>query len=413
MDRKYLLRIAGYIALALAALILIIDIAFQLAGSLVASVETLPVTSVKEAQTLNADAYVVRTEVPLEYTSDGLLAYTVSDGTRVAAGDKVAEVYSGDAGQSEQLSRLYAALSRRELLETAIAQKGSYSVSAVEREITRLKSEIDSLTAQGNTVGLSALTDSLQIMLYIRELKSGNDLSAVQTAMDEEIVALKEKVGGALAAVQSDRTGYYYSACDGYENYITVDKLMSADPAELRSLFSGETVPQEMNGTAGKIVTDYTWGIVMEVPFTSSQQLSEGRVYPVLLPELGDRSVQMKLDRLLVEYGADTSLLVFTCTEMPSGFSYTRFQSVSIVLSETDGFRLPVSALRQLNGVTGVYILRGSVVEFREISPIVLSEGAVLVDSSAEPTGDFPMLAYYDTVIVRGKELYVGKIIDQ
>ena len=121
----------------------------------------------------------------------------------------------------------------------------------------------------------------------------------------------------------------------------------------------------------------------------------------------------MKLQRSIIEFGSDTVILIFVCTDMPLGFSYTRYQSVSIVIGETTGFRLPITAIRQLNGVTGVYVLKGRVVEFREISPVLMTDGAVLVDSSAKPTGDYLMLNQYDTVIVRGKELQIGKIISE
>ena len=114
-----------------------------------------------------------------------------------------------------------------------------------------------------------------------------------------------------------------------------------------------------------------------------------------------------------MEYGSDTAIVVLSAEEMPRDFSYVRYQTLSITLNQTKGYRVPVSALRNLDGVTGVYVLRGSVVEFREVSPVLLSDGAVLVDAHAEPTGKHQMLSFYDTVIVRGKELYVGKIVDQ
>lgn len=413
MDKKYLLRIAGYIALALAAVILIVDIAYQLAGSAVDSVDTLPVASVTEELTIDADGYIVRNEIPLEVISDGLLTHTVSDGTRVTAGEKVAEIYGDNEGQSEKLEQLYDALARKQLLDEAFAQKGSYSAGSVDREISRLKGMVDELTAKGSTVGLSELTDSLQIMLYIRELKVGNDLSDVRTALDTEIASLEDAVGGALSSVKSDRTGYYFSSCDGYEGYFSLNDLKSADPDDLRAALHRKIKPTEVAGNAGKIVTDYTWCVVVEIPFGAVKDLSEGKQYAVGLTELDNQKLQMKLDRLTVEYGSDTALAVFSCTEMPAGFSYTRYQTVSIVVGETDGYRIPVGALRSLNGITGVYVLRGSVVEFREISPVLLTNGSVLVRSDAEPTGDYPMLNFYDVIIVRGKELYVGKIVDQ
>ena len=125
MDKKYLLRIVGYIALAMAALVLTVDILYQFVGSMINSVESLPVSMVEEDISVSAECYIVRSELPIEFTSDGLISHLVTDGTRVSTGDKVAEVYSGDSGQSETLEKLAETKARRQLIDEAISKKGS------------------------------------------------------------------------------------------------------------------------------------------------------------------------------------------------------------------------------------------------------------------------------------------------
>jgi hypothetical protein len=250
-------------------------------------------------------------------------------------------------------------------------------------------------------------------MLYIRQLKAGKDLSKVKLSLDEKIADLKIQVGGAITSVESTESGYYFSHCDGYESQLSVKDLDSVPSSELRALLRREVEPQISATSAGKIVTDYKWGIVMEIPFHDAQNFSEGKQYQVMLEELGDEKITVKLQRSIVEYGSDTVVLVFVCTDMPIGFNYTRYQNVSVVIGETKGFRLPITSIRELDGVTGVYVLKGRVVEFREIAPVLMTDGAILVDSTAEPTSKHKMLNQYDTVIVRGKELQIGKIISE
>ena len=175
MDKKYLARIAGYIALALCIVILLVQVGVQIAASMVRSIETLPVSEVSEDQCITTGGYLVRTEIPLVHATSGVLSPTVPDGTRVSIGDSVAEAYDNNHTQSEQLRQLSIAIHQKSLLEQAISQKGSYSTVSADREIARLKAEIDLLNSQGKTTGLAALSDSLQIMLYIRQLKSGSN----------------------------------------------------------------------------------------------------------------------------------------------------------------------------------------------------------------------------------------------
>lgn len=413
MDIKYLQRVAGYIALALAAVILIIDIAYHLMGTMVNAVETMPVTTVQEDRLLTSVGYIVRSEKQLVSSFDGIVSHTVSDGTKVAAGDNVAEIFGNSAQQAEQLAELQRALRQQSLLKEAFAKKNAYSQLSADREIARLTAEINDLIAQGETEHLQSLTDALQVMLYIREMKTGKDLTEAQTNIDAQVVALKEQVGGSLATVQADRTGYYYGECDGYESYLSVSDLMSADTELLEALLAKQKAPQDTAGTAGKIITDYTWCVVMKLPFKDAQALSEGKTYPVLVSGTGDTRLTMKLERTIPEYEKDSTLLIFSCNQQPQGFAYSRYQKVSVVLSNAEGYRIPVGALRMLDGVTGVYVLRGSVIEFREVAPIHLTDGTVLADASASPTGKYAMLDYYDVLIVRGKELYVGRIVHQ
>ena len=393
--------------------ILLFQLGYHISNFMVRTVETLPVSMVKEEQCISSDGYIVRNEIPLSQATDGILSPSVPDGTRVSVGNVVAEAYDSGAAQSQHLRELSVAIHQKSLLEQAISQKGSYSGTSAEREIARLLSEINKLTADGKTAGISTLSDSLQVMLYIRQLKAGKDLSKIKQSLEEKIDGLKAQVGGAITTVESTESGYYFSNCDGYESQLSINDLESVSSSELRALLSRKVQPQISPTSAGKIVTDYKWGIVMEIPFQDAQSFVQGKQYQVKMEELGDTHISVKLQRTIVELGSDTVILIFVCTDMPLGFSYTRYQSVSVVIGETEGFRLPITAIRQLNGITGVYILKGRVVEFREVSPVLMVDGAVLVSSSAEPTGKYSMLNRYDTVIVRGKELQIGKIISE
>ena len=413
MDLKYLQRVAGYIALALAAVILIVDIAFQLASALVNTVETMPLSKVSEEQVVTSDGYVVRTERTITTSVDGIVSPSVTDGTKIAASDQVAEVYGDSPRKEEQFAELKRALNQQALLSEAYAKKNAYSQTTADREIARLTAEIQQLIAEGKTENLPGLTDALQVMLYIRELKVGKDLTAAKNALNERVEELKAQVGGSLSTIYADCGGYYYNQCDGYESYLSVSDLQDVDSAILSDLLEKKLEPQDLSGTVGKIVTDYVWSVVIKLPFTKAQALATGKNYSVMLSGLADSCLSMKLERKVTEYESEDVYLIFTCTQQPVGFAYSRYQTVSVVIGNAEGFRIPVGALRVLDGVTGVYVLKGSVVEFREVSPIAMSDGTILVDAEAESTGKYSALKYYDILVVRGKELYVGKIVEQ
>lgn len=413
MDFKYLQRVAGYIALAIAAVILIVDIAFQITGALANTVETMQVTRISEEQVLTSDGYLIRSEKPIATSTVGIVSPGVTDGTKVAEGDQVAEIFGDSPQQTEQFAQLQRALKQQALLGEAFANKNAYSQTSADREIARLNSEIKRLTGEGKIENLQPLTDALQVMMYIREMKVGKDLSDAKENIDQRVSDLKKQVGGSLATIDADRGGYYYSHCDGYEGYLSVSDLQEVDSAMLSDLLDKKLEPQATAGTAGKIVTDYVWSVAIKLPFAKAQALSEGQTYSVMLSGYAGGRLPMKLERTIAEYESDDVFLIFSCKEQPVGFTYSRYQTVSVSIGNAEGYRIPVGALRVLDGITGVYVLKGSVVEFKEVSPIMQSDGMVLVDALAEPTGTYQTLQYYDLLIVRGKELYVDKIVQR
>lgn len=411
MDKKYLLRIISYAALALAAIVLIADIAIQIAGSMVEEVETVLTERIDTGVNIRAEGYLLRSESVLEFQTNGHLGYTVEDGDRVTVGSSVASVYNDTADNRLLLEEIERIDRRLELIGEADSVKGIYTVVSADQRIAALRRQIDDATAQGSPVG-SELEDELLVMLYVRDMKSGKTLDEISASLTEQRNSLKSQLGAPERTVTSDEIGYFYSECDGYESRFDSDDLMSATIADFTKLLDRSLEPTQNNNAVGKIVTDHNWYLICVLPLEEVRGMSESQRYNICFGGENDRVINMQLDRLVYEFGNEKSVLVFRSSDMPEDFSYTRFQTVTIEQEGFNGYRVPISAVRSLDGVSGVYVLRGSLVEFREISPINVQDGMVTVDADAEPSGAYSTLQYYDRIIVRGKELYVGRIID-
>lgn len=411
MDKKYLLRIISYAALALAALVLIADIGYQIASSMVEQVETVLTERIDTGENIRTEGFLFRSESVLEYQTNGHLGYTVEDGDRVTVGSSVARVYNS----AEETERLLGEIDRiernLELIGEAESVKGIYTVVSADQRIAALRREIDDAAVQGSPVG-SRLGDELLVMLYVRDLKSGKSLDETKSALAQERDSLKASLGAAGGTVTSNKIGYFYSNCDGYEGKFDADDLDSATVDDFAKLLDGSIEPTPNDHAVGKIVTDHNWYLICVLDAQAARGMSQSEHYSIAFGGDNDRVIDMELDRLVYEYGNDKSALVFRTSNMPEDFSYTRFQTVTIEQESFNGYRVPIGAVRSLGGISGVYILHGSVVEFREVRPINVQDGMVTVDADAEPSGEYKMLQYYDRIIVRGKELYVGKIID-
>ena len=140
----------------------------------------------------------------------------------------------------------------------------------------------------------------------------------------------------------------------------------------------------------------------------------EGFSYAVKFPFNSDVTVKMVLHRIIRENDSDRVVLIFRTNVMPEGFSYFRKQNIQIIQESYTGYKIPANAVRVVNGVKGVYILRGNTVHFREIVVLAETDGFFIVEEQPSYFEDefyYKKLGLYDMVITSGKNLYDGKII--
>ena len=146
---------------------------------------------------------------------------------------------------------------------------------------------------------------------------------------------------------------------------------------------------------------------------TEAESLSLGHKYPISYIYSSGQQLDGILENKIVQTDSDRVILIFRIEEVPSGFDYTRCQSIKIILETKSGISFPSSALRMLDGQQGVYVVAGNVVKFKLVD-IIDSTGSKFMskepDENTENATSY--LTKYDRVITEGKDLYVGKILD-
>jgi hypothetical protein len=60
------------------------------------------------------------------------------------------------------------------------------------------------------------------------------------------------------------------------------------------------------------------------------------------------------------------------------------------------------------DGEQGVFVQRGAALHFRRIEPIVIESTFFLVEDTTDVPG---FISLYDQIVVRGRDLYDGKIV--
>ncbi len=392
--------------------------------------------SVKE--TIRGEATVFREETVVSVPGASyLISYPQENGAKLGRYQTVAQLYAVYASEAER----------------AVVQQTLLSLDAQLRATEEAALGRHDTLAQLSDARADAMEQLRQLRILSTGGASGEQLRAAQnellTRLQREEALLSPAVtaqtqkatlaarrtallGGLMPSMTltadqyAERSGcfYYADRVDGFEELfhrgalsgMTVaeyDDLMRRARTEGVQTYAGSTV-------VGKLSFGSQWSITLPVTAQVAEGLETGRSYEVGFDATGE-SVRMTLDRVIPSVADGRAILVLSATQMPADFACPRFCEVSLTLSETEGYRVPETALTEWEGESGVFILDGGRVSFRAVRIDYTGDGYVLVHIPDEQEREEDTEGFYDRdhylrerdiVITSGKNLYDGKYMD-
>ena len=376
-DKKYLKRTAFWAVVSILSIGLVAYLSYHIAAGFQKDLSTMFARRTTLRSTVTCDGYIFRQETPISVSSEtGTLYSSLEDGEKVRSSTRVAEIYSEfspDVG--DRLAAIDRQISMLENCRTLSLTIGD--TSTVDEGIFETLTEMSRASSSGNLAREASFRSDLFLKMKKRAVLTGEitDFNARISELKTEKENLRSGLGTLIETVDSPASGYYYSECDGYERSFSSDRIDALSLSTLNDLISSE--PASVAGTAGKIVTSHKW--YLACPMAKDEAVKIGGVGGVFRVTLGNNA-ETPLD--MTVYSVSTSqndaLVVFEGEDVKEGFDFSRSQTVTVVTSETTGFKVPVSAVRIVDGVEGVYIIDEIKVEFRRIDVIDESGGFYL-----------------------------------
>lgn len=392
-DRDYLKRVSVYVVTVILALGILIFVGFHLSGDFVHSAETMYARGETFPELIECEGYILKNEIPLgSYASaDACLVPLISDGGRVRAGASVAEIYRGSSlGAASQIASLREEAAFYEKYTDSSISLGDRK--SAERNITDALIEMRRASESGSIS--DALSYKSSLILNIRNLgiMAGriDDFSAKVSDIKAEINNLKSTLGPVIQTVTSVKTGYYYAETDGYEGIFTSENIDALTYSSVMDMInSSENTALIQSGTVsyGKIVSDFKWYVACHMSASEAARLKNGETYETVLRNNIKNPVEMELYKTLTS-GTD-AIVLLECGRIPDGYDFSRMQNVTLTVSEFEGYKIPISAIRVTDGEEGVFILDETVVDFRRINIIDEADGYYYCAlSDVEEAGD-------------------------
>lgn len=418
-------NVALYIVSAVISLLLIAYILYHMFGDFDSEIETLAAQTVTGRETVTLDGYVMRSETVLFSSSQGDVNYLYDDGTKVQNGASVANVYAN--GGTNVRSQIIELDRKLNLLESSnLGENITVSdTKTIDTQIAELYSIIQERVSKGDLEYALRKKDELLILLnkrriIVQNVKSYDDKI---TSLNSQRSSLTSQLTNITQTVYAPEAGYFYSGLDGYESIFDSTKLDDMTLDEFYTMTEAEPVTSYTGGYGiGKLISDYYWYIACPVTTDQLRYFTLGAKYSVVFPYSSDVELSMTLTKIIEQTDEQRAVLVFGTGSIPENFNFLRKQTIDIVRDTYTGYRVPVSAVRIVNGKQGVYTLNGNFVSFKQIEPLFESEGYFIVSeydnideaklAAALDNGGAGYLTLNDMIITKGKKLYDGRIIE-
>ena len=441
-------------------LILFLYVGAQFFKNFSTKVSTQRAQEITDVEYLHLKGYVFRNERPIYGPGEGVYDYPLEDGGKVGADQAFAIYYKvdGSKAKQEKLDNLSEQIRRlsKEVSGGTVADLSKVSEALSSSYYSFINNVQNGDIAAADRRG-EALVDAL---VNYKSITTGwNDTeSGALLSLENEKKALLDSYGQGEDLTSKDGF-YFFRYADGYENVYSPDKLENISCEDLDKLISSRAENYGKN-IIGKRVDNVKWYLAIptdaetvkrfsyEILPAEDEESSEsegqdfevgngslkepepeigyyiGRTYSVTYSSDGERSGEMFLDNAYIDENGK-GYLIFSSYDLLLSAELSRAQDVKIRMSSATGYRVPSESIVEVEGERGVYILVGTVVQFKRVTVIKESDGYCIVKTYSEDRAEIdalesqgievkrpPYLNENDLIITSGNDLYDGKLLN-
>ena len=356
------------------------------------------------------EEYVIGTEYPV-------LSSLVHDGERVSVGMAYLSAYATQADRERN--------ARIRMLEEEIVQLESQRTvgnsveqrAEQENEIRRNLRDLGQSTRSGDFSGLENQTIQLRALaLAGNEAGINERLAQVQS----ELAALQAQ-GVSVSHLSAYRTGVYSSRIDGFE-HLNMETVLQMSHEDFARTLEQTDVPSS-EGYAGKLIISATWHYVTLVPEAEYDALYayvSGQQPNRLMVRFGNISpVPMQIDHLGQPEDGYVKLILSSTTALADTINI-RHVEATVIYRTIDGIRVPREALRfgeedEETGHVPIYVftMAVNIAEQKFVTVLYEGEDFVIVAPDMTRTSAANALREGNTIIVRARNLYDGRIVQR
>lgn len=406
---------------------------YQVCMTVIVSVETETATLSTLSDLYETQAYVIRNEQVITADTNGqVVDYAVDEGGKVAKGGTVANLYaSGESiSHQEQILQLETEISLLQRL-TSTAESYAADPTALSTQITEKLTELLSDVTAGDFSDESDQRANLLFRLNQRASVTDDsfDYSARLAELESQLSALRSSETGSSGTITSPSSGFFSKYVDGYETAFDYNSVESLTVEDLQRDIQPKSVPQN---AVGKVSLNHEWYIACVIDADTVLKLSNLSSIEVSFPSLSSSPVNAEIVAINQGSYDSNAALVLKCSTVEADLMAARHETIELNLlsytgilirQETIHFEDVEEVIEKEDGTTqtvthknvkGVYVLSADRLQFVQIFTVVSANGYAVC--KVEPDENDTLytnntIQLYDKVVVKGSDLYDGKIL--
>lgn len=363
--------------------------------------------TISEEETVSG--YIIRNEEVIEEKNKKTIIKIKEEGQRVAKGDSVFRYYSDKEGELESKiaeldGKIQAVLENEENL---LPNDKKLLESQIENELDKVneQNEISKLSEYKKTIS-SYITKKAKIIG--ENSPSGSYLKG----LIEERTSYEEKLKQESEYITAPSAGMVSYKIDGLEKVLTTDNLNTFNKQFLQDLDLKVGKVIASSDVTAKIVNNYNNYIVFN---SNSQEAKNAKVNDkVNIKVQNDEAIVAKIQNIIEEDDGSRTIAISVEKNIEELLSYRRI-SLDIIWWSASGYRVPNSAIKEIDNVTYVVRNRNGYLNKMAVKVLKKGEDYSIVDSysrdellnlglSSKEISDLKTLTLYDEILLNPKD---------
>lgn len=383
--------------------------AYQIYSYLYVSASTEYTTVIECEDTLPVTGYFVRDESVIKSENSKYIDITVNSGDKVSKDGTIANVYSTEDSAKIQ-SQIRDLDQRIDEIRSVIAAGSKYNTGTTySNEIKRDAIEIADKISRGDITSAFEAASDFTSNVIKSKISSGEitDYSGKLKELESQMEELKSRSSAVISYVTASSSGYFVSKSDGLESELNIASSENLTPDTFENIANKCSAGVSTSENyIGKLVSGSTWRVCFKTDSEKFNNMSPGTTVYIRIPSVTEVKIKCTVSEMVKSDGY--TYVVLESNVISGDILLQRSCEIDVIIDTYRGLRIDKNAIRKIDGKDGVYIRTNGILKYRQVDILYIgSTFAVVKYETINSSG----LQAYDEVVVKGSNLYDGKVV--